>query len=958
MRRVTLIPIVGCWVKKENNDELGIVEEHQIVNGIKKCRVKWPKSHKHENIPAELLRSGFPIGIEVQDIPRSRTRTSLGEGVVVESRTLGGRDQVLVEFRVRGERFWLPFENLKQIKGVQSRFELQQTGENGNAERFRLRNLAYAIEMWHENTGALSHLNIDPLPHQIHLVHHILASGNLNWMIADDVGLGKTVEIGMLLSALLRRGTARRILLITPAGLVNQWKEELHHKFGLSDFQIYGEDFHITEERHWKMFNFVIGSIDRMKNEDYLQMLNRGEGWDVIVFDEAHRLSRVQYGMKYQSSERFRLAASLRRKTDSMILLTATPHQGKPDKFQALLELLRPELKEEIRLLPLHPHILRDMVIRNNKAHVTDVDGQFIFQGKITRTVQVPSSAEDKEFDQKLQQYLRKGYAAGSASGGFRGRAIGFVMATCRKLAASSIAAVQRSLVNRKARLMEYDEKKDTLYFSENMANADERFIGEWEEIEESRNHAGIFFEGEIELLDALIEKAGQIVQQDNKLNELLNKIVPQIANSKKILIFTEYRGTQDYLANALKNKFGNDSVSLLHGSMSRQEREEAIVYFEEDGRFLVSTEAGGEGINLQRRCHVMINYDLPWNPMRLVQRVGRLYRYGQREKVVVFNISMTHSIDGSILGVLYQRIEQVVKDMAAVGDEYRPGLEEEIIGELVDSIDVTDILDKAIDSTVQHTQEEIDKAVQNARAAVEKQRELLEYAFGYSSDAAESELNITLNHVEAFIKGMLAVLDIQIIEKSHDGRVIKILLPQELSSELNLGGQQLKITIDRGIASRRKDIHMMDMNSHLFQHMLNYVKQYEFDGRAAKLRGLSSAVLTAILRWQNDQGVRMRQEYFSLLAHENDRVETNGKIFAEWLRHPAMDGEKPLDRQAAKKYFDLFKTKINKRLAEVSNNDLHPENFQLIGAAYSDCSDAGLNRCQQDRGDSDQACV
>ena len=938
MKLDKLTPVVGCWVKKDGNDEYGIVKEYSVENGIKKCRVEWLKSHKHENISAELLRSGFCIGMEVQDIPRSRIRPSLGEGVVLDNRRIGKRDQVLVEFRVRGERFWLPFENLKQIKGVRSRFEFQQTGEAGNAERFRLKNLAYAIEMWHENTGALSHLNIDPLPHQINLVHHILKSGNFNWMIADDVGLGKTVEVGMLLSALLRRGTVRRVLLVTPAGLVNQWKEELHHKFGLSDFQIYGEDFHITEERHWKMFNFVIGSIDRIKNEHYLQVLHRADRWDIIIFDEAHRLSRVQYGMKYQSSERFRLAASLRRKTDYMILLTATPHQGKPDKFQALLGLIRPALKEEIRLFSSHPHILRDMVFRNNKAYVTDIDGQFIFQGKITRTVQVASSAEDKDFDRKLQQYLRKGYTASNASGGFRGRAIGFVMASCRKLAASSIAAIHRSLVNRKDRLTKYTEKEED-FFNENEFAADERFSGEWEE---SRKAAGIFFEGETELLDELIEQSAQIMKKDNKLKELIEKIIPQIVQSnekEKILIFTEYRGTQDYLANALKNKFGNNSVSLLHGSMSRQERDDSIRYFEEDGRFLISTEAGGEGINLQKKCHIMINYDLPWNPMRLVQRVGRLYRYGQKDKVVVFNLSVTNSIDGNILGVLYQRIEQVIKDMAAVGDEYRPGLEEEIIGGLVDALDIEDILQKSIDSTVEHTKEKIDEAIQKARNAVEKQRELLEYASGYSPEETKGEITMTLSHVESFIMGMFPILDIKIIETSHDGKVIRIFLPQELSNELQLVGQQLKITLDRGIASRRKDIYMMDMNFHLFRYMLDHVKKYEFDGRVAKLQGLSSAVLTAILYWQNDQGIRMRQEYFSFLADKNGVIETNADIFSKWLQSSAKDGKVSFDRETAQKYFSLFEKEINNRLSEVSNMDLHPDNFQLIGAAYSDCS-------------------
>ena len=264
--------------------------------------------------------------MDVQDVPLSRTREPLGEGVVLDNRRIGERDQVLVEFPESGNRLWLPFENLRRIKGPRQRFELCETIEEGSAaERFRLRCLAHALEMWHENTGSLSQMDIDPLPHQIHLVHHILRSGNLNWLIGDDVGLGKTIEVGMLLSALQQRSNFRRILIVTPAGLVRQWQEELYHRFGMEDFQIYGVDFEINHPRRWKMYDHVIGSIDRLKLEGHLDILMEAGKWDLIVFDEAHRLSRRQWGAKYDASERFRLAATLRQTTDAFLLLTGTP---------------------------------------------------------------------------------------------------------------------------------------------------------------------------------------------------------------------------------------------------------------------------------------------------------------------------------------------------------------------------------------------------------------------------------------------------------------------------------------------------------------------------------------------------------------------------------------------------------------------------------------------------------
>src|SRR5690606_23891257 len=224
-----------------------------------------------------------------------------------------------------------------------------RTGDQGGpeaAERFRLRNLAHALALWNENTGALSHFDIDPLPHQIHLVHHILSSGNLNWLIADDVGLGKTIEAGLLIAALRQRGVARRVLLVVPAGLTRQWQEDLKYKFGLDDFRIYGAEFTISDPTHWKLYDRVITSLDKAKGDAHMANLMAAEPWDLVIFDEAHRLSRRQYGKKLEKSDRFRLAEALRARTRNVVMLTATPHQGNQSQFQALLELLRPELNE------------------------------------------------------------------------------------------------------------------------------------------------------------------------------------------------------------------------------------------------------------------------------------------------------------------------------------------------------------------------------------------------------------------------------------------------------------------------------------------------------------------------------------------------------------------------------------------------------------------------------------
>lgn len=927
-----LTPVPGCWVRLGKEDQFGRVLEFELGHDGPALHIEWLPSRRREWVPLAKLRCGFQLGMDVQDIPYSRVRRPLGEGSVVETRELGGRDQILVEFPELGQRVWMPYETLKQIKGVRHRFLVPRTGESGDAERFRLRSLAHALELWNENTGSLSHLDIDPLPHQIHLVHHILASGNLNWMIADDVGLGKTIEVGMLLAAMKQRGTFRRILLVTPAGLTRQWQEELRQKFGTDDFQIYGHDFLIHDPRQWKLYDHVIGSVDRLKADGHKESLLSSGAWDLIVFDEAHRLSRRQWGRKLEASDRFELAKDLRATTDSMLLLTATPHQGMQDKFQALLELLRPELKPDIDMLSLNPGMLKDMVIRNNKADVTDSEGNFIFRGKTTRVISVGISDEARSFDQDLQRYLKRGYAAGQERGRL-GIAIGFVMTVYRKLAASSAVAIHLALQRRLARLQE------ELRLEEQHADEvpDSRYEGEWEEQQMGSERE--FFEGEISLLQGLITTAAGLVEDDRKVQTFIDGLVTSVLHAnpdEKVLVFSEYRATQTHIATALRKRFSNDKVNLIHGSQDYAERAAEIAHFEDQGQFLISTEAGGEGINLQRRCHVMVNFDLPWNPMRLVQRIGRLYRYGQQKSVVVFNVHAPQTLDAEIMELMYDRLAQVVQDMAVLGGEFNEGLAEDVLGQMADVLDVEDILEQATEAGIQRTQERIDDALRRAKEAVAKQRELFDYVTGYDPNETRYELNITGSHLQAFVEGMFRQLGIEVVERLHKGAVWDVRVPEALTAELPGRRTRLRITLDRVWGANRPDIQMMDLQSPLMQLLLRKAKGYKFGGLVAPVSGLSgAAVLTAILRWQNDQGRRMRQEYTVARMRTDGAVDTNPQEFSDWLLGPAADVDAVPEKALCKGWFRAAELATDQRLGEVSNTDLHPENRQWVSGGW-----------------------
>ena len=443
-----LHPVAGCWVRDADDRKGAVIGEPNLEGHEPTVRMRWSASESGWRRVSEL-RSAFAAGWQVEHVPAGIAGTSLGVGRVEACRTLAGCDQVLVQFFQSGESRWLPFQVLKRVKPVEERLRLGDVGKfPDHAERFRLRVLAHVLHAWDQNTGALGRLDIDPLPHQIHVAHRVISSGSVNWLIADDVGLGKTIEVGLILHALARRNQARRVLVVCPAGLVRQWQDELRYKFD-QWFEIYGRDFVVNDPALWRLHDKVIISLDLAKRIEMRETLTAAGSWDVVIFDEAHRLGRSDSG---QRTDRYQLAETLRPLAPSMLLLTATPHQGKTRRFGALLELVRPDLNAEIRTLDANPDIVTQIVIRNRKSQVTDASGKPIFNGHDTHRVQIEPSQATRRFDERLQHYLRHGYALSSRTG-TRGRAIGFVMTTYRKLASSSIAAITRALELRLERL-------------------------------------------------------------------------------------------------------------------------------------------------------------------------------------------------------------------------------------------------------------------------------------------------------------------------------------------------------------------------------------------------------------------------------------------------------------------------------------------------------------------------
>ena len=551
------------------------------------------------------------------------------------------------------------------------RYVRAEVGHPDHATRYRLKVLAHALENWNHLTGSLDRLDVDPLPHQIQLVHRILSSGNYNWLIADDVGLGKTIEVGLLLAALKRKGFARRVLVVCPAGLTRQWQDELRFKFD-EEYLIYGDDVAITAPQQWKTFDHVIVSIDRAKSPRHMDMIRQAGHWDVVVFDEGHKLTRHASG---ERAQRYVLAETLRPMSEAFLLLSGTPHQGYRDRFVALLELVRPDLAAQIHTIEVNPEVVAEMILRNRKEEVTDADGNLLFRGHVVSRLAAEPTETTRRFHLRLRDYLVEGYKA-SETMGAPGRAIGFVMTTYRKLASSSIAAIERALRLRLERL-EASGAPSASARGYGDASLDELVEGgdDQEPLADIVDEAASreFFEFERKQIIDLLALAEVVRRQDEKLRIFLDRVADiLVEHGKKLLVFTEYRATQAYLKNALESRFEDEGrVLLINGSMSLKEKLAEIEAFNE-GRepFLVSTEAGGEGLNLHRACHVMVNYDLPWNPARLMQRIGRLYRYGQAERVVVVNLHAQDSFDNQAISLMMDRVMRIAEDMAPVGGE------------------------------------------------------------------------------------------------------------------------------------------------------------------------------------------------------------------------------------------------------------------------------------------------
>jgi len=560
--------------------------------------------------------------------------------------------------------------------------------------------------------------NVIPLPHQLHALSRAISGDRIRYLLADEVGLGKTIEAGLIMRELKLRGLVRRTLVVTPKGLASQWVAEMQTHFNEHFQLVLGDDISTLQRlaprtdhwnSAWSMFNQVIVSLDSVKPLDKrrgwtaerITEYNRRRfedlltaGWDLVVVDEAHRL-----GGSTDQVARYKLGQALAEAAPYVLLLSATPHQGKTDAFHRLMNLLDSEAFPDIDSIS--KDRVAPYVIRTEKRKAIDAEGKPLFKPRHTQMV--PVAWEGRHHLQRLlyetvTDYVCEGYNQALQE---KKRHIGFLMILMQRLVVSSTRAIRTTLERRLAALRN-DEQQASLRLTgldnvtEVQENFDELYDMDGQELldELLKSHLsalqseGIHVET---LLDAAVrcEHAGPDVKAEALIDWIYKLQAEENESELKVLIFTEFVPTQEMLREFLETR--GISVATLNGSMNMDERKQAQDAFRKSHRVLVSTDAGGEGLNLQF-AHVVINYDIPWNPMRLEQRIGRVDRIGQPKTVRAINFVFENSVEHRVREVLEQKLSVIFEEF---------GIDK--TGDVLDSAQAGELFEEVFTSAMLH---------------------------------------------------------------------------------------------------------------------------------------------------------------------------------------------------------------------------------------------------------------
>ena len=581
--------------------------------------------------------------------------------------------------------------------------QLSSTGSSMQYDENYLRYVTLLSKIKNETAGGfLSSLasGIIPLPHQLHVLNRAMETNNIRYILADEVGLGKTIEAGMIIRELKSRGLVSRILVVCPTGLVTQWASEMQEKFHEKFQVILPSDYdtirRLTDNDDvYGQFDQVISPMDSIKpiekhagwSEEKVEKYNEeriysiiNSGWDLIIIDEAHRVA----GSSGEVA-RYKLGNLLAQASPYLLLLSATPHNGKTEPFLRLIRLL------DADAFPNAKSIVREQVapflIRTEKREAIDNNGNLLFKNRITHLVTI-SWDERNNLQRELYEMVSS-YVAKTYNKALRNRkknmCLIFLLIIMQRMVTSSTAAIRQSLERRLNVLLE----QRTCVGNLREEDLDELNIEDG--VEDALEAISLDMELEIEELKQIISlaKQAQFQNQDAKVEPLLNEIDAILSEDRtqKVIIFTEFVATQTYLQELLVNR--GYTVTILNGGMSIDERNAAMQEFKASTSIFISTDAGGEGLNLQF-ANIIINYDLPWNPMKIEQRCGRVDRIGQQRDVHIYNFIVGETVENRVREVLEEKLSVILKEMGV--DKYSDVLDSEVA-----ECDFTDVYMRSI---------------------------------------------------------------------------------------------------------------------------------------------------------------------------------------------------------------------------------------------------------------------
>lgn len=557
---------------------------------------------------------------------------------------------------------------------------------DADGNQMKLASEAYRISLAHlfDPYLAVHTSSVEPLPHQISAVYQeMLPRVPLRYVLADDPGAGKTIMTGLYIKELMARGDLKRCLIVSPGSLVEQWQDELFAKFHLR-FEILTND-RMESAVSGNIFTEVdrcICRLDKLARNDELQEKLRVSDWDLIVCDEAHKMSATVWGGEVKYTRRFQLGRLLSNITRNFLLLTATPHNGKDEDFQLFLSLVDPDRFEGTHSNSQQAVDVSDVMRRLVKEELLKFDGKPLFPERIAYTVNYDLSPQESQLYQAVTEYVQEEFNRADNLNNDRKTTVGFALTILQRRLASSPEAIYQSLKRRRERLEHRLAEEKLGKRAEEYRNSDWEDIddddlppNEQEQMEEQVvDHASAAatiaeLEVEIRTLKRLEKMANDVRVSgiDRKWDELSHLLQDNDAmfgkdgQREKLIIFTEHKDTLNYLTEKIRSLLGNaESVVTIHGGMLRDERRKVEERFKQDVevRILIATDAAGEGINLQR-AHLMINYDLPWNPNRLEQRFGRIHRIGQMEVCHLWNLVANETREGFVFQRLFSKLEE-----------------------------------------------------------------------------------------------------------------------------------------------------------------------------------------------------------------------------------------------------------------------------------------------------------